>query len=300
MKRLARRSLGFVPIHEGQYRVPPPQPIPSTVPRPDYVSRPGGRPKPPPESTFAEAKQPEEIARMRRACQLARDALRAAMATAGVGVTAHDVDRAAHEVIVAAGAYPVGVGFHGFPKGSCISPNEVACHGIPDERPLADGDIINIDVTCFLDGAYGDNSAMVLVGNVDPEGQRLVEVCKQCRDDAVALCQPGERFSSIGRVITEIAQSHGYSVCESFNGHFIGRALHMQPNILHFFPNELHDLRMTPGQTFTIEPIINQGSKEVIILGDGWTTVTKDGRRSAQWEHTVLITEYGHEVLTPL
>lgn len=286
-------------MREGQYRVPPPHPIPESVPRPPYVSLPGGHPRPLSDKFFAEVKKPEDIERMRRANALARDALRAAIAAAKPGVTAHEVDGAANEVCVAGGAYPVGVHFHGFPRATCISPNEVACHGIPDERPLADGDIVNVDVSTFLDGFYGDNSAMILVGNVDEESRKLSEVCKRCRDEAIAACRPGERYSTIGRIIQEIAHDNGYTVCEIFHGHFIGRELHMKPNILHHYPNKL-DIRMRPGQTFTVEPILCQGSNELRIWADGWTAVTVDGGRCAQWEHTVLITEDGHEVLTPL
>mmetsp|Transcript_16285 Transcript_16285/g.49189 ORF Transcript_16285/g.49189 Transcript_16285/m.49189 type:complete len:300 (+) Transcript_16285:61-960(+) len=299
MRRLGRRCFGFVPLREGQYQVPPAHHIPESVQRPPYVSLPGGHPHPLPESTFAEVKKPGDIERMRRACALARDALRAAMAAAKPGVTAHELDGAASEVVVAGGAYPVGVQFHGFPKATCISPNEVACHGIPDERPLADGDIVNIDVSTYLDGFYGDTSAMILVGDVDEEGRRLSEVCKRCRDEAIAACRPGESYSTIGRIISQIASDNGYSVCDLFHGHFIGRELHMKPNILHYYPNGL-ELRMRPGQTFTIEPILCQGSKELRFWDDGWTAVTADGGRCAQWEHTVLITESGHEILTPL
>lgn len=279
--------------------MPPAQPIPDHIVRPEYVGRPGGRPAELPRSTYAEVKSPEDIERMRRACLIARDALRAAIDSAVVGATAHEVDRAAHEAVVAGGAYPVGVQFHGFPKAVCISPNEVACHGIPDERPLADGDIVNIDVSTFVDGFYGDTSAMVLVGQVDEEGRRLSEVCRICRDEAIAACKPGELFSTIGRIVSQIAQDNGYTVNETFNGHFIGRELHMRPNILHYYPNPL-DLRMKAGQTFTVEPIICEGFQELRMWGDGWTAVTADGRRTAQWEHTVLITDSGHEVLTPL
>jgi len=162
-----------------------------------------------------------------------------------------------------------------------------------------DGDIVNVDVSTCLDGFYGDTSAMVLVGNVDEQGRRLSEVCKRCRDEAIAACRPGELLSTIGRIIQEIAHDNGFTVNDTFNGHFIGRELHMRPNILHYHPNPLN-VPMRPGQTFTIEPIICEGSSELRIWKDGWTAVTVDGGRTAQWEHTVLITEDGHEVLTPL
>lgn len=295
----ARRCFGFTPLREGQYKVPPPTVIPQSVPRPSYASRPGGRPQQLPDGSFAEVKKPEEIKKMRKACLLARDALRAAIEVAKPGVTAHEVDKAAQEVVVAGGAYPVGVGFHGFPKATCISPNEVACHGIPDERPLADGDIVNVDVSTYLDGFYGDTSAMILVGEVDEAGKKLAEVTRRCRDEAIAACRPGESFATIGRIVTEIAREHGYSVCDTFHGHFIGCELHMKPNIFHHYPNELN-MPMKPGQTFTIEPILCEGRKQLRFWSDGWTAVTMDGGRSAQWEHTVLITEGGHEILTPL
>ncbi|KAF0298797.1 Methionine aminopeptidase 1D, mitochondrial [Amphibalanus amphitrite] len=192
------------------------------------------------------------------------------------GVTTEEIDRLVHRLTVQHGAYPSPLNYRGFPKSVCTSVNNVACHGIPDDRPLEDGDIINIDVTVFLDGHNGDCSETYPVGQVDQQGLRLIDAARRCRDDAIAICRPGVPFSEIG--------------------HGIGRYFHGPPEIYHCWNS--YPGTMQPGMTFTIEPVISQGSREIVLLEDGWTAISGDGSRSAQFEHTVLITEDGVEILT--
>ena len=183
-----------------------------------------------------------------------------------------------------------------FPKSVCTSVNNVVCHGIPDDRPLEDGDIINVDITVFLDGVHGDCSETFLVGNVDESGQKLVQVAKESMEVGVKACGPGVEFRTIGAVIQSHAESQGFQVVPAFTGHGIGSFFHGPPDIYHM--QNLYPGRMKPGVTFTVEPAISEGSHEIVILEDGWTAVTSDNSRSAQFEHTVLITESGVEILT--
>jgi len=282
----------------GQYSVPPPVQVPASVPRPSYADHPKGLPRPLSKEQFGEVKDAQAIARMRSACGLAADALALACQVAEVGVTTDEVDRAVSEFVISRGAYPVGINYHGFPRGLCASPNEVALHGIPNTRPLECGDIVNFDVTVFLDGMYGDCSAMVCVGDVDDAARLLVDVTRQCLHGAIAQVGPGVKLNAIGDFCESFAETHGFGVVGSYCGHFIGSELHMRPNVLHV-PNE-QDLELRPGNTFTIEPIFIEGGSGAIEgpLDDGWTIVSKSGGWSAQWEHTILVTEHGADVLT--
>nr|KAJ3420042.1 Methionine aminopeptidase 1D, chloroplastic/mitochondrial [Polyrhizophydium stewartii] len=237
-----------------------------------------------------------EIAGIRAACGLARKVLAAAATVIAPGVSTIQVDEAAHRAIVAAGAYPSPLNYRGFPRAVCTSVNNVICHGIPDERLLVDGDIVNVDVTVYLNGFHGDTSATFLVGNVDTAGRELVEATQESLKTALSVCGPGVPFSAIGNIISEFAGKHGYQINRDFCGHGIGRHFHQPPLVLHYANSEPET--MEEGMTFTIEPILCQGVATYVKWPDGWTVVTQDGGRAAQFEHTVLVGPDGVEVLT--
>uniref|UniRef100_A0A4W6EZ83 Methionine aminopeptidase n=1 Tax=Lates calcarifer TaxID=8187 RepID=A0A4W6EZ83_LATCA len=215
-----------------------------------------------------------------------------------VGMTTDEIDFIVHQETIKHNAYPSPLRYGGFPKSVCTSVNNVVCHGIPDSRQLQDGDIINIDVTVYLDGYHGDTSETFLIGQVDEAGQRLVETARRCRDEAIAACKPGEQLCVIGNTISEIAQANGFQVCPYFIGHGIGSHFHCYPEIWHHAND--NDMVMDEGMAFTIEPILMEGSPEFRILKDKWTAVSADDKRSAQFEHTVVITSDGVEILTKL
>ncbi|HOV48763.1 MAG TPA: methionyl aminopeptidase [Anaerolineae bacterium] len=242
-------------------------------------------------------KTPEQIEGIRRSCQLTRRILDEITPRIAPGITTDDINRWVHELTVAAGAIPAPLHYRGFPKSVCTSLNEVICHGIPGDRVLVEGDILNVDVTSILDGYYGDASRMFLVGEVAPEARRLVEVTRECLDLGIAQVRPGNTTGDIGHVIQQHAESQGYSVVRMFVGHGVGVHFHEPPDIAHYgHPHT--GVSLVPGMIFTIEPMINIGTYEVVILDDGWTALTADGSLSAQWEHTVLVTADGVEVLT--
>ncbi|KAJ3167216.1 Methionine aminopeptidase 1D, chloroplastic/mitochondrial [Geranomyces variabilis] len=264
-------------------------PIPASIPHPEYDRNTG---HPLVNLDRPHIKDSAEIAGMRDACALARRMLDYAAGLVGIGVRTDEIDRLVHERIVAAGAYPSPLGYMGYPKSICTSINNVICHG----RPLQDGDIVNIDITVYLNGFHGDNSATFLVGNVDEKGQRLVSVTRDALDAAIAVCAPLVAFNEIGRVVSEHASKAGLSSCPDFSGHGIGRQFHEPPMIYHF-RNTAPGI-MLPGMVFTIEPMLCQGAAGHVRWPDNWTAVTKDGGRSAQFEHTILITPEGSEILT--
>ncbi len=274
-------------------RVGPPRPVPPDIARPDYAStgEPAARDEP-------MVKSPEVVCRVRRAGLVAAEVLALTGAAVAPGVTTDELDAVAHAAYLERGAYPSTLNYHGYPKSICTSVNEVICHGIPDDRPLADGDIVNIDVTAYLDGVHGDCSAMFLVGEVDEESCRLVEVTRECRDRGIAAVAPGRPVSDIGAAIEGHARAHGYGVVRAFIGHGIGETFHTRPSIPHYYTPEAATV-MEPGMIFTVEPMITLGSWREKMWDNGWTAVTADGRRSAQFEHTLLVTEAGAEVLTP-
>ncbi|XP_034039898.1 methionine aminopeptidase 1D, mitochondrial isoform X2 [Thalassophryne amazonica] len=215
-----------------------------------------------------------------------------------VGMTTDEIDFIVHQETIKNHAYPSALRYGGFPKSVCTSVNNVVCHGIPDSRQLQDGDIINIDVTVYLDGYHGDTSETFLVGQVDEIGQRLVETARRCRDESIAACKPGAPLCVIGNTISEIANSSGFQVCPYFIGHGIGSYFHGHPEIWHYANN--NDMTMEEGMAFTIEPILMEGSVRCKILKDKWTAVSADDKRSAQFEHTVVITSDGVDILTRL
>ncbi|HVF73830.1 MAG TPA: type I methionyl aminopeptidase [Acidimicrobiales bacterium] len=273
-------------------RLSPMRPVPDHIARPPYAAT--GEPLPWDEPLV---KSPEVLDRMRRAGRLAASVLRSVGEAVAPGVTTDALDELAHSLIVEAGAYPSPLNYHGYPKSLCTSVNEVICHGIPDDRPLADGDIVNLDVTVYLDGVHGDTNATFLVGAVDPASQRLVEVTRECLDRGIAAVRPGRPVSDIGRAIAEHAEGLGYGVVRAFVGHGIGEQFHTALHVPHYFEPAV-DTVMEPGMTFTIEPMITMGDWRHVLWDDGWTAVTRDGRRTAQFEHTLAVTDGGAEVLT--
>ena len=268
--------------------------VPDGIVRPDYVGN-SGRPK---KTSIALIKSPETIERMRRAGQAAVKVVQAIAPHVTVGSTTDAIDAVAHQAYLDLGGYPSTVGYGGFLKSVCTSVNEVICHGIPDDRPLHDGDILNVDVTIFLDGVHGDYSVMFEVGNVDESSRQLVRVTKECLDLGVAAVRPGVAINEIGKAIETHAKKFGYGVVHAFVGHGIGEIFHMPPNVPHYFDRNARTI-LQPGMTFTIEPMITMSGKyDYDVWDDGWTAVTQDLARTAQWEHTVLVTDTGVEVLT--
>lgn len=244
-------------------------------------------------------KTPEQIAGIRQACKLAASILEKTCRQAKAGVTTNDLNRFADELHQKAGATPAPLGYGDppFPKSICTSLNEVICHGIPDDRPLQEGDIINIDITCILNGYYGDCSAMVMIGEVSEEKKRVVKTSHECLSRAIAILKPGVLISEIGKTIEDYARKEHCSVVYQFVGHGVGVGFHEPPQVPHHY-NGIN-IPLIEGMTFTIEPMINAGVAEGIIDShDKWTTRTADRKPSAQWEHTILITPTGHEVLT--
>ncbi|MEZ4473301.1 MAG: type I methionyl aminopeptidase [bacterium] len=271
----------------------PPRTVPAHIPRPDYVM--SGRV--PPRPLGAHIHDAASIARMRRAGSVARQVLDVVLAAVAPGVTTDELDALAHRTTIELGGYPSPLFYQGFPKSICTSVNEVVCHGIPDGRRLVGGDILNVDVTVFYDGVHGDCSETVFVGRVDDESRRLVRATFEATWAGIRTVRPGRRINEIGKAIGEVARRHRLGVVRQFAGHGIGEMFHMPPQILHYFDRRAI-LRMVPGMIFTIEPMLNLGDWRARVLEDGWTAVTVDGLRSAQFEHTVLVTDDGFEVLT--
>lgn len=244
-------------------------------------------------------KSEEQIQKITRACQVTAKILNLLCAHAKEGVTTQELDDLSRKLHKQEGAIPAPLGYGNppYPKTICTSLNEVICHGIPDNRPLQDGDIVNIDVSCIVDGFFGDASRMALIGNVSPEKKHVVDVSFACLQKAISICKPGVPIWKIGETIEDFATSKKCSVVNQFVGHGVGIAFHEPPDIPHHYND--NDILMVPGMIFTIEPMINAGVREGIIdPKDHWTVRTKDGRASAQWEHTILITPDGHRILT--
>ncbi|KAJ7950952.1 Methionine aminopeptidase [Quillaja saponaria] len=262
--------------------------VPANIDKPDWAD--DGIPKVEPNSDLQQCYQ---IERMRETCRIGREVLDAAARVICPGVTTDEIDKVVHEATIAAGGYPSPLNYHFFPKSCCTSVNEVICHGIPDARKLEDGDIVNVDVTVYYKGVHGDLNETYFVGNVDEESRRLVQCTYECLEKAISIVKPGVRFREIGEVINRHASMSGLSVVKSICGHGIGELFHCAPNIPHYGIGV-----MKAGQTFTIEPMINAGVWRDRMWPDGWTAVTADGKRSAQFEHTLLVTETGVEVLT--
>jgi methionyl aminopeptidase len=243
-------------------------------------------------------KTPAEIDKMRTACRLAAEVLEMIEPYVQPGVSTEELDRICHDYIVKVqGAIPAPLNYRGFPKSICTSVNHQVCHGIPGPKRLKAGDIVNVDITVIKEGFHGDTSKMFLIGEAALKARRLVTATQEAMYCGIAQVAPGRPLNAIGSAIQQHAESLGFSVVREFCGHGIGRAFHEDPQILHYFDASAASL-MQPGMIFTIEPMINIGKRHVKILPDGWTAVTKDHSLSAQWEHTVLVTEHGHDILT--
>ena len=274
-------------------QVSPRRPVPADIPAPSYAT--SGQP--PRKQLGTLYKKPDQIAAMRAACTIARRILDEVCAAVAVGMTTESLDILAHTRCLDLGVYPSPLNYAGFPKSICTSVNEVICHGIPDDRPLADGDIVNIDITVFHQGMHGDCSRTVAVGTIDEASRQLISVTEQALTAGIQAVVPGVPVSAIGAAIADVVRPFDYGVVRDFVGHGIGEVFHMDPQVPHY-----HDRRasfiLRPGMTFTIEPMINQGDHRHRLWPDNWTAVTVDGRRSAQCEHTILVTDHGAEVLT--
>ncbi|MFD1860815.1 type I methionyl aminopeptidase [Aeromicrobium camelliae] len=268
------------------------RPVPAHIDRPEYVGQSAPLPYRGPL-----VRDTATIEAMRVAGRLAAQALDAVEAAIAPGVTTDELDRVAHEFLVSHDAYPSTLGYRGYPKSVCTSVNEVICHGIPDDRPLLDGDIVNVDITAYVDGVHGDTNKTYLVGDVDEESRLLVERTEESLRRAIAAVKPGRQINVIGRVIEAYARRFGYGVVRDFTGHGVGPAFHDGLVIPHYDDPEA-DTVIVPGMTFTIEPMLTLGTIEWDLWDDGWTASTRDGKRTAQFEHTLLVTDDGAEILT--
>ena len=268
------------------------RPVPEDIVRPDYAV--SGEPRRWPEP---KVKTPEVIERMRVAGRVAAEVLAETGAAVRPGMTTDELDAICHQACISRGAYPSPLNYRGFPKSVCTSVNEVICHGIPDDRALSAGEIINLDVTVYLDGVHGDTNGTFAVGEVDDASRRLVKVTEECLLLGIGAVRPGQPISDIGRAIEVHATKHHFGVVRMFVGHGIGEQFHSEPSIPHYFTPSASTI-MEPGMTFTIEPMITMGTWREKMWDDGWTAVTADGRRCAQFEHTMVVGLDGADVLT--
>ncbi len=274
------------------FPVSPLRPVPASIARPEYV----GKPAPAPYQG-SHVQTSETIEKMRVAGRIAARAMHEAAGAIAPGVTTDRLDAIAHEYMLDHGAYPSTLGYRDFPKSCCTSINEVVCHGIPDARPLEDGDLVKIDVTAFKDGVHGDNCGTFFCGDVDEESRLLTERTQEALNRAIRAVRPGRPVSVIGRVIESYAARFGYGVVRDYTGHGVHSAFHSGLVILHFDEPRL-DTMMQVGMTFTIEPMLSLGDYHSHVWDDGWTVVTNDLSRVAQFEHTLVVTPDGAEVLT--
>jgi len=272
-------------------RISPTRQVPARITRPEYVG------KRYPKTGEPNVKDAKTIEAMRVAGRIAAQALAEVGSHVAPGVSTDELDRIGHEFLCDHGAYPSTLGYRGYPKSLCSSINEVICHGIPDDTEIADGDIVNIDITAFIGGVHGDTNATFLAGDVDEESRLLVERTREATMRGIRAVAPGRALNVIGRVIESYARRFGYGVVRDFTGHGIGRTFHSGLIVPHF-DDPGADLIIEPGMTFTIEPMLTLGTIDYDVWQDGWTAVTKDRRRTAQFEHTVLVTSDGHEILT--
>lgn len=298
---VARRQLfGFAFRYTGALRpgdLPPPRPVPPHIPRPAYAAGAAVEPR---MAGRIEVKTGDQVRRMRAACRVAREVLDAAGRLAVVpGTTTADIDALVHAECLRRRVYPSPLGYHGFRASCCTSVNETVCHGVPDSTALRDGDIVNVDVTVYLDGMHGDCNETFHVGAAaDDPTKHLVLAAHTSLEEAIAVCGPGVRYREIGLAIDGVARRFGFSNCREFTGHGIGEHFHQAPCVFHY-PHPQDTMHtMAPGHTFTIEPMLCAGVADCVVWPDGWTATTRDGGRSAQFEHTVLVTETGVEVLT--
>jgi len=274
--------------------------VPPHIPRPDYANTLTGEPLGEREAKAAtiHVHTPDEIEKMRKACLLARKVQDLAASMIRVGITTDEIDVACHKAIIEADAYPSPLNYRGFPKSICTSLNETICHGIPDDRQLQDGDIVNVDISVYLNGFHGDVNETYFVGDKVPEdAKKLVQVTYEALEMAIKICGPKVLYREVGPVISKHVHKNGFSVVKNYCGHGVGALFHTAPNVPHYTKNKAIGV-MTPGHVFTIEPMINMGTWRDTTWPDKWTSTTMDGKLSAQFEHTLLITETGCEVLT--
>ncbi|XP_076443023.1 methionine aminopeptidase 1-like [Babylonia areolata] len=282
------------------FPVTPKRQVPDNIPRPDYADHLEGVPLSERQmrgSTNIKQLDDEEQEGMRVVCKLAREILDVAAEAISIGVTTDEIDRLVHEATIDRECYPSPLNYYCFPKSCCTSINEVICHGIPDLRPLENGDIVNIDITAYHRDFHGDLNETMFVGEVDEASKELVKTTYECLMMAIDEVKPGVRYREMGNIIQKHAQSHGYSVVRSYCGHGIHQLFHTAPSVPHYGKNKAIGV-MKPGHTFTIEPMISQGTWRDEMWPDNWTAVTQDGKRSAQFEHTLLVTDTGCEILT--
>ena len=266
--------------------------VPADIVGPPWASTGGGS-----DRTESDLKSHDVIERMRRTGRAAGDTLAEVGAAIVPGITTDELDAICHAACLRRGGYPSPLNYNGYPKSLCTSVNEIICHGIPDSRALQDGDIVNLDVTLYREGVHGDTNATWCVGTVDEESQRLVDVTRGCLERGIAAVRPGRPISDIGRAIQDHAERERFGVVRSFIGHGIGETFHTDLAILHYYDPRATKV-MEPGMVFTIEPMITAGDWRHRMWDDDWTAVTVDGRRSAQFEHTILVTDDGAEIMT--
>ena len=274
-------------------KVSPKRVVPAYIKRPDYSETGGGEQ----ESSAKVKLSVSEIEQMRRTCHAARRVLDKAIKAVHPGVTTDYLDAIVHDACIAEGGYPSPLNYNGFPKSVCTSVNEVICHGIPDDRALENGDIVNIDVTIFLNGLHGDCSETVSVGRIDQASRNLLTVTHESMMCGIAAIKPNGLIRDIGHAIERYVKECGYSVVRAYCGHGIGKLFHSSPTVLHYYDPREHT-KIKPGMVFTVEPMINMGIWKSKIWEDGWTAVTYDLQRSAQFEHTILVTQDGVDILT--
>jgi methionyl aminopeptidase len=267
--------------------------VPTEIARPEYVGK-----KAPAEWTGGNVKNPDQVAKIRAAGKLAAQAIELAGSSINAGMTTNDLDVIVHEFLVSNGAYPSTLGYRSFPKSCCTSVNEIICHGIPDDLEIKEGDIVNIDVTAYVDGFHGDSNRTFKVGQVSEEVSLLVDRTKEALDRAIASVMPGRAINVIGRTIESFAKRFNYGVVRDFTGHGIGEAFHSGLVIPHYDAAPHYSNTMEVGMVFTIEPMLTLGTHEWDIWDDGWTVATKDKSITAQFEHTLVVTESGAQILT--
>lgn len=270
----------------------PRRPVPASIARPEYVDQPA-----PEKFTGSEVKDAETIEAMRVAGRIAANAMAAAAAVIAPGVTTDEIDRVGHEYLLDHGAYPSTLGYRGFPKSLCTSVNEVICHGIPDTTVIQDGDIVNIDVTAYIGGVHGDTNATFLAGDVSEENRLLVERTRESMNRGIKAIRPGREVNVIGRVIESYARRFDYTVVREFTGHGVGPTFHNGLVVLHYDDPSRTEV-LAPGMTLTVEPMISLGGPGFDVWDDDWTVTTADKAWTAQFEHTVLVTDDGYEILT--
>jgi methionyl aminopeptidase len=274
-------------------RISPQLSVPKSITRPEYVGRPA-----PAKFLGSHVKTPAQIEKIRASGKLAARAIELVGTHAKPGVTTDELDKIAHQFLIEHGAYPSTLGYRGYPKSICSSVNEVICHGIPDDTVLEDGDIVNIDITAYLDGFHGDSNQTFLVGNVSEDVSSLVEITREALHRGIAVVAPSRAVNLIGRAIESYAKRFNYGVVRDFTGHGIGESFHSGLIIPHYDSAPMYADVMEVGMVFTIEPMLTLGTHQWNMWADGWTVVTKDLSITAQFEHTLVVTETGAEILT--